>query len=568
MALLIPIAFIAGVITVFTPCILPVLPIILAGGTAGSKRRPYAIVAGLVASFTAFVLAGAWIWSLIGVDDKYQKKIGAVLLLVVALTLILPKAGELLERPFLFLTRRRAGDLGGGFFLGASLGLVFVPCAGPVLAAVSASVGSHKVGGETVVTTIAYAIGAALPMLIIARGSRRATISFRTHAQTIRIVAGAAIAATAVVLYQDPRWLTDLQTNVPGYASSIENWFTDNHTASNELAKLQGHKPAKQQQFSTTQPQNLKPLAVASKPVKVALNDYGAAPDFHGISHWLNTPGDRSLSLQDLHGKVVLIDFWTYSCINCLRTLPHLEEWNRLYGSKGLVIVGVHTPEFAFEHDLGNVTDATKRLGVRYPVALDNDYGTWNAYSNQYWPAEYLLDQSGHVRHIHFGEGEYDKTEHDIRLLLEAGGRSALPVPVREPDTTPTGDITPETYLGYFRIARYAGSRLSADVETSYRFPTTLARDAFAYSGRWKVESEKIVAGADARLRLHFHARKVHLVLGGKGLVGEVVDGRTKGAIRVNGDRLYTLVSEPRNSDGTLELAFTPGVQAYAFTFG
>jgi thiol-disulfide isomerase/thioredoxin len=274
------------------------------------------------------------------------------------------------------------------------------------------------------------------------------------------------------------------------------------------------------------------------------------------------------LSLDSLHGKVVLIDFWTYSCINCLRTLPHLEEWDRQYRSKGLVIVGVHTPEFAFEHDLGNVRAAVAKLGVHYPVALDNDYKTWNAYSNEFWPADYLLDQNGHVRHIHFGEGEYQKTEQDIRLLLRAGGSSALPRLIREPDATPTGDITPESYLGYFRIARYSGSQLSADVERDYHFPTSLTRDHFAYEGRWTVESERIVAGDGARLRLHFHARQVNLVLGGKGLVAVIVDGHAKGAVRVDGDRLYTLVSSRRIQDGSLELAFTPGVQAYAFTFG
>jgi len=372
------------------------------------------------------------------------------------------------------------------------------------------------------------------------------------------------MAAVAVVLYKGPRWLTDVQTSVPGYLDTAQRAVEGNHAARKALADLkpQGHGNT---QFTTAQTKRLPLLGLASKRVSVPLNDYGAAPDFRGISHWLNSPG---LSLDSLHGKVVLIDFWTYSCINCLRTLPHLEAWDTEYRSKGLVIVGVHTPEFAFEHDLGNVRAAVAKLGVRYPVALDNDYKTWNAYSNQFWPAEYLLDQNGHVRHFHFGEGEYDKTEQDIRLLLRAGGSSALPTPVREPDTTPTGDITPESYLGYFRIARYSGSQLSADVEQNYHFPTSLARDHFAYDGRWTVESERIVAGDSARVRLHFHARQVNLVLGGKGFVAVIVNGHAKGAERVNGDRLYTLVSGNRIRDSLLELAFSPGVQAYAFTFG
>jgi len=561
--LLILIAFVVGLITAFTPCVLPVLPIILAGGgTAENRRRPYAIIAGLVTTFTVFTLAGTWIWTQLHVSSKYQLRIGVAVLLVAALAMIVPKVGELLERPFRFLTRRRAGDLGGGFLLGASLGLVFVPCAGILLAAVITNVGSHRVTVESVFVLLAFALGTALPMLLVAQGSRRVTASLRSHAQTVRVAGGVLMAAAAVVIYQG--WLEDLQTKVPSWALSAEKKLLRGDTAQKELANLQ-HRKAGKPRFAAAQTQNLPPLQVASQRVKVPLNDYGPAPDFTGISHWLNTP---DLSLDALHGKVVLIDFWTYSCINCLRTLPHLDEWDNQYRSKGLVIVGVHTPEFAFEHDLGNVEAAVKKLGVRYPVALDNDYKTWNAYQNEFWPAEYLLDQQGRVRHIHFGEGEYDKTEQDIRLLLRAGGSSALPKPVRERDATPTGDITPESYLGYFRIDRYSGSQLSADVERDYHFPTSLARDHFAYDGKWTVESERIVAGDGARLRLHFRARQVNLVLGGKGVVAVIVDGQAKGLVHVNGDRLYTLVSSKAIRDGVLELAFTPGVQAYAFTFG
>jgi cytochrome c biogenesis protein CcdA/thiol-disulfide isomerase/thioredoxin len=565
MAILIPIAFVAGVITAFSPCVLPVLPIILAGGgAADTRRRPYAIVAGLVVTFTAFVLAGAWLWSLLGIGEKHQVQIGAAMLLVLALVLIVPRAGELLERPFLFMTRRRVGDLGGGFLLGASLGLVFVPCTGPVLGAVISNVGTHRVGFSTVLLALLYALGLAVPLLLIAHGSRRIALSFRTHAQTIRVAAGVVIAAVAVVLFNGPAWLTNLQTQVPGYVDSLQGAFEGNHAADRALAHVRGQKSAVPQ-FGLAAAKRLPSLSLASKRIDVPLNNYGKAPNFSGISHWLNT---QPLSIGDLHGKVVLIDFWTYSCINCLRTLPHLEEWDRAYRSKGLVIVGVHTPEFGFEHDLGNVTTATHRLGVRYPVALDNDYKTWNAYSNQYWPAEYLVDENGDVRHIHFGEGDYNGTEHDIRLLLHAGGDSHLPPPKRERDTTPTGDITPESYLGYFRIDRYDGNPLKADVEANYQLPTKLPRDNFAYGGRWTVESEKIVAGPDARLRLHYHARTVNLVLGGRGLVAVVVDGKMRGAIRVRQDRLYTLVSGQHVADGELDLMFTPGVQAYAFTFG
>ena len=409
-----------------------------------------------------------------------------------------------------------------------------------------------------------YALGLSVPLLLIAQGSRRVALSFRTHAQTIRIAAGVVIAAAAVVLYNGPTWLTRLQTHVPGYVDSLQRVFEGNHAAEHALARVRGQKSTTPH-FGLAAASRLPSLSLASKRIDVPLNDYGKAPGFSGIAQWLNS---APLTMSDLRGKVVLIDFWTYSCINCLRTLPHLEEWDHAYRSKGLVIVGVHTPEFGFEHDLGNVTAATQRLGVRYPVAVDNDYKTWNAYSNQFWPAEYLVDENGDVRHIHFGEGDYDGTEHDIRLLLRAGGDARLPAPKREPDTTPTGDITPESYLGYFRIDRYDGNPLKADVEANYQLPTKLPRDHFAYGGRWTVESEKIVAGPDARLRLHFHARTVNLVLGGHGIVAVVVDGKMRGALRVRQDRLYTLVAGKRVADGELDLMFTPGVQAYAFTFG
>src|SRR5919201_1299696 len=474
MSILVPIALAAGFITVLTPCILPVLPIVLASGTTGSKRRSYAIVAGLVTTFTLFLLAGAWVWSLLAIDSKHQVQIGAVLLGVLALTLIVPAAAELVERPLAFLTRGRPPDFGGGFLLGAALGIVFVPCGGPVLAAVTSNAGRHRVGTETVFVALAYALGAAIPMLLIARGSRRVTTTFRAHAQAIRVGAGVLMAASAVVIYEG--WAESWQTKVPGLIKPVQDAIESNRAADRELAKLKGQQ--KRSRFTDVEAKNLPPLAVASRPVRVALNDYGRAPDFTKISAWINT---APLDLKALRGKVVLIDFWTYSCINCLRTLPYLKDWDARYRSKGLVIVGVHTPEFDFEHDLGNVRKAVDRLGVRYPVALDNNYGTWDAYSNQYWPADYLVDQTGRVRHIHFGEGAYGQTERDIRLLLRAGGQSSLPKPENDRSNAPTGDITPESYLGYFRIDRYSGSRLSADVEASYHWPATLERDHFAY---------------------------------------------------------------------------------------
>jgi thiol-disulfide isomerase/thioredoxin len=262
---------------------------------------------------------------------------------------------------------------------------------------------------------------------------------------------------------------------------------------------------------------------------------------------------------------VVLIDFWTYSCINCLRTLPHLEAWYRDYHRDGLVILGVHTPEFAFEHVASNVAAAVKRLGIRYPVFQDNAYGTWNNYSNSYWPAEYLIDRRGHVRSYHFGEGDYGTSEQNIRLLLGLG-RAAHTAS----NAMPTGAITPESYLGYERLdrSRYVGTPVAGNKLETYTGAKLVPRDNLAYSGAWTVQGERIVAGKDAGITLHFHSRDVYLVLGGHGTVRAAVDGRATRKVKVDAYELYTLRSSHAISDGLLTLRFTPGVQAYAFTFG
>ena len=286
------------------------------------------------------------------------------------------------------------------------------------------------------------------------------------------------------------------------------------------------------------------------------------APDFVGVSDWLNS---KPLSITALRGKVVLVDFWTYSCINCLRTLPHLEAWDSRYRKDGLVIVGVHTPEFAFEHVVSNVRGAVHRLGVHYPVAVDDGYHTWDAYQNQYWPAEYLIDRQGHVREIHDGEGNYGGTEHSIRELLGMPGAQLASVK----DTTPQHLMTPESYLGWERLARYGGSTIVPDRANAYHFPHALPLNELAYSGIWKVERQRIDALQNARLRLHFLAQNVYLVLGGAGRLQVLVDGKSVRTIQVSGiSRLYTLLHYSQDREGQLELRFTPGISAYAFTFG
>jgi thiol-disulfide isomerase/thioredoxin len=356
-----------------------------------------------------------------------------------------------------------------------------------------------------------------------------------------------ALAALALVFNLD----TKLQTWLPNYTNTLQQ--DTEASATGRTAFARGTNVTARKATS----------APGSK-----LPNYGRAPNFTGIQEWLNTSGGRPLTLSRLHGKVVLVDFWTYSCVNCLRTLPHLKAWYATYHRKGLDIVGVHTPEFAFEHVPSNVRDAVRRLGVRYPVALDNGYATWNAYGNQYWPAEYLIDRNGDIRHAHFGEGQYGETEQLIRELLNEPG-NRLPVASRLKDPTPTELMTPESYLGYMRLERYAGSHIRRDAAAQYRLPAKLGMNELAYGGRWRVESQRIVAGKGARLRLHFVASKVYLVLGGQGRLQVLVNGQPLRTIRVSGiSRLYQLLSLRRDSEGLLELRFTPGIAAYAFTFG
>jgi len=399
---------------------------------------------------------------------------------------------------------------------------------------------------EAVVVTLAYALGAGVVLLALAVAAQRgfSTQALRARAPVVRRALGGVVVGVAALMALGLD--LKLAAKVPGYTRALQG-VEESAAAGSRLDRLLG----------------------AGGPVATArLDDFGPAPEFRDISLWLNS---KPLSVGQLRGKVVLIDFWTYSCVNCLRTLPHVKGWYRAYRDAGLVVVGVHTPEFAFERSPANVRRAVGDLGVDYPVALDNDYGTWQAWLNRYWPAKYLIDRRGHLRYAHFGEGEYGGTEEAIRTLLAEEG---LPKPVAGslPDPTPTGEQTPEMYLGYDRIERFVGSELVPNREARYRIPPVVPTNQLAYGGRWTVEAERIVAGEGARLRLAYHAHDVFLVLGtsgGDGAVRVSVDGRRLATVRVRADRLYTLARLPgAAADHVLDLAFSPGAEAYAFTFG
>jgi cytochrome c biogenesis protein CcdA len=551
-AVAIALAYLAGVITAVSPCVLPVLPIVLSGGAAGGRRRPYAIVAGLVVTFLVSVLFATWLLDKLGLPLNLLRNVSIALLFVIAASLIFPQVGVWIERPLSRLSRRPSGDLGGGFLLGCALGFVFVPCAGPALAFVTTSAASLSFGPKTVLVAFAYTLGASTVLLAVALGGRALSLRLRAGVERFRVALGVVLAASALALVFDAD--TKLQTAIPNWTS-----FLQRHTE----ASGSGDRAFKRGTNVTER----KPTQAADA---VALQDFGPAPNFQGIQQWLNTPGGRPLTMASLHGRVVLLDFWTYSCINCLRTLPHLEAWDRAYRKDGLTIVGVHTPEFAFEHVVSNVRKAAKNLGVRYPVAIDNSLGTWNAYGNQYWPAEYLIDRNGHVRSYKAGEGDYDGTEREIRSLLAAGGRKPTGELMTLRDTEPRELITPESYLGFERLQRYVGPvRIANDAPAVYRFPKTLPQDDLAYSGSWRIQGQRADALRNARLRLHFHAKDVYLVLGGEGSIRVLVDGRPLKTVTVSGiARLHTILSYPKLHDGLLELRFSPGVAGYAFTFG
>src|SRR4051794_13913054 len=385
-------ALLAGAATALSPCVLPVLPGVLAAGATGGRRRPLGIVIGLSVTFTATVVGFAKLASGTGLGTSLLRNISIGVLAAAGILLLIPSLAARVEAPLSRLARFGPKTRGDGFWsglgVGAAFGFVYVPCAGPILAAVIA-VGS--VTGRTVLIGGAYALGTAAMLLLLSLVGRR--LLSRLRSDVLQRATGVLLVLTAVVLAAG--WDIDLSQsiakNIPdvNLANGLENSAAVKH----RLHDVSGHKP--------------KFTAATAKPTKSGLPDYGPAPDFTGNQRWFNTPGGRPLTLQGLRGHPVLVDFWTYTCINCIRTLPYLKAWYAKYHHAGLEIVGVHSPEFEFEKDAGNVEKAIKSFGLRYPVVQDNDLKTWNAWSNQYWPAEYLVDARGHVRHVNFGEGEY-----------------------------------------------------------------------------------------------------------------------------------------------------------------
>jgi cytochrome c biogenesis protein CcdA/thiol-disulfide isomerase/thioredoxin len=595
MIVLLGFAILAGAGTALSPCVLPVLPALLSAGGVGGRRRPLGIVLGLSITFTVTIVGLANVVDGVGLGSDPLRDVAITVLLIFGIVLLAPRLSDRLEAPLSRLARFGPRDTGDGFLsgllVGGALGFVYTPCASPILAAV---ISVSAASGRTITVAIAYAIGSAVVLLALSLGGRRLFDRVRKAGRgpLLQRALGTIMILTALAI------LTNLDVNFDQFVAekipdvNLTASLECSSTVTGRLHELTGrHAKFTPANGSSSCSGSASTVKVAPKNASEAslladarkLPGIGTAPEFTETEDWFNTPSDRPLTLSSLRGRVVLIDFWTYTCINCIRTLPYLKAWDAAYRKDGLTIVGVETPEFAFEHDAGNVKDAIDQFGLRYPVVQDNNMGTWNAYGNEYWPADYLIDAKGQVRYATFGEGDYDKTETAIRALLaesgaQVGGKSH-----------PTGVIvpselaTPETYLGTARAAGWINGPKSGTHDYGPAPTGKLAVNDFAFSGTWNIASQPAEAVSGAGIDLEFDAKDVYLVLSSQGerplpvqvlLDGHPIPAKDDGAdvhdgvVTVRRQRLYSLVSLTRDESHRLSLRFADGVTGYAFTFG
>ncbi|MEU4362285.1 cytochrome c biogenesis protein CcdA [Promicromonospora sp. NPDC023987] len=591
MGTLIVIGLLGGLITGISPCILPMLPVIFfaggvqgartpgttgagAGGTATAVRtrrslRPYIVIVGLVLSFSVFTLLGSVLLSVLGLPQDLLRWAGITLLVLLGIGMIVPRFETILERPFQRIAafgakRGAARQDRGAFVLGLGLGVLYVPCAGPVLAAITVAGATGNIGSGTVALTVSFAVGAALPLLLFALAGRRIAErvqAFQRHTKAIRTGGGIVVILLAIALaFNLP---AAIQRQLPDYTGALQE-RVDSSEVVREALDLGGLVTDENRELSNCS--NGAPV----------LEDCGTAPEIRGIETWLNTPDGEALTLEALRGEVVLVDFWTYSCINCQRAIPHVNAWYDRYRDvgEGFEVIGVHTPEFAFERETRNVIAGAENLDVTYPIAQDNSYATWTAYRNRYWPAQYLIDAEGTVRHIRLGEGGYEETEKLVReLLTDANPGVDLPAPTTVQDTTPNDAITPETYFSIKRVINYAGEPEYAAGREEFVLEDEQQQDTFSLGGTWEIDFQGARAASDdARVRLAYQSADVFVVLGGEGTVEATVtaDGEpTTTSIDVSGNpRLYPLLEGGEPTKGLVELDVPEGVQVYTMTFG
>ncbi len=583
MLLLMLFALIAGAGTAITPCVLPVLPALLSAGAVGGRRRPLGIVIGLAGTFTIAIVALAQLVKGIGLASSAARTLAIVVLLAFGVVLLIPNAAARLQAPLSRLGRFGPRTRGDGFWsglaVGGALGFVCAPCAGPILAAVTSVSASSGPTIKIVAVALAFAVGLGFVLLLWALGGRaladRVKRSLRGH--VVERVLGAVLLLTGVAMAfnLDVRFEETLakDTSLPAFLVNPTRALENSSAVQNRLAALRPASRFAERQKQASQVPVSATSGVAIPGVKTpALPDLGGAPPFTDTQTWFNTAGGRPLTLSGLRGHVVLVDFWTYTCINCIRTLPFLKGLYATYHPYGLEIVGVESPEFTFEQEASNVAQAIHSDGIRYPVVQDNQLGTWNAYQNQYWPAEYLIDAQGNVRHTQFGEGDYKQSEAAVRQLLHDGGARDLPPPMSADAIIPSSGVaTPETYLDPQRAQGFA-QPIVAGIH-SYPGVSSIGLNQVALKGTWNAGSESIAAvSSGASIELGFQAAKVYLVMTSANNIPRQVtvllDGRRYSTVTVAGQRLYTLVSLPGDQQHTLTVQVPPGVSAYDFTFG
>lgn len=585
MALLILFGFIAGAATAVSPCVLPVLPVALSAGATGGRRRPIGIVAGLTVSFTFATVALVYVLDAFGLPDDLLRNLAIIVLLFFGISLLIPAVSSRLEGYVSSFTSRfqpkaASGDgFWSGTLVGASLGLVYAPCAGPILAGVITVSAAQPFTVGRLAVALSYGLGSALVLYLLMLGGRRLTEPLSRRTPWLQGAMGAVMIVFALAMFgqYDIKFQNRIADDLPAILVIPTKSLEDSDPARDALADL---RPVNQSKAA----QRLANGVAAAKEqpsLKSDLPVLGTAPEFGGNQRWFNTPGNTPLTLASLKGRVVLVDFWTYSCINCIRTQPYLKAWDRRYRDKGLTIVGVHTPEFPFEKDADNVEAAVKDAGIEYPVAQDNDFVTWDSYANQYWPAEYFIDGNGQVRFAHFGEGDYGEKEQVIRdLLAEAGRDPGKGDSKASGQTVSSGVTTPESYLGSARAQNFRNGLILDGVHDFGELKAP-GQDELSFGGEWNISPEYATADG-GRVELKFGAKRVFLVLGSPGeprTMRVMLDGKPipaadqgrdvkDGTVTVEDERLYSLVDMPDAGKHTLTLAPQSGIKAYAFTFG
>ena len=636
MLALVGFAFVAGIVTILSACVLPVAPVVLSGGVSDGKARPFGVVTGFVAGFVVFTLTLSAVVQATGISPVIPRYVAAVILVAFGITMIVPALRNRFElrvsgfvsrsKPFRTATEgaaprpadagaadptagstvldagsasqqarptaraRALSGYGSGIVMGLGLGIVWTPCVGPIMASVISLAVGNSVDAGAVVITLAYAVGTAIPMLAVMLGGEALIAKvpwLLRRSEDLQRVFGVLIIVVGVAILFD--WDRQLQTAVlnvaPGYGRGVTA-IEDNESVRKALAERNAAARNPANGTSST----AAPVFSGAGSTRLSggvTGAYGYAPQLVTEGPWINS---SPLTMESLKGKVVLVDFWTYSCVNCVRTLSYLRTWYDTYKDQGLVVIGVHSPEFAFEREVANVRKAMQHLGVTWPVVLDNSFAQWRAYGNTYWPALYFIDATGKVRYFYFGEGEYANSEQVIRKLLAEAGTTPLNAAVLTDEPAVSFGNTPETYIGSARAARFESTPALSNGNAIYKAPKSLSDNAWSLQGSWYVEPQYASANAAGILELNFDAKDVFMVIApelegaagsaiaamGREAIRILVDGKVsadtadvKGSnLKVTASRMYHLVMLEQSGKHRLRIEAPKGYRFFVLTFG